>query len=236
MDGRIELALLAIGFSAVVTAWSAPLVDRALPGWRLWQRLALASLITPALYTVFQLVIFGFLGGLPQLFERKALSEVLVGPALRLWACSALCVGALGLLRARSSDQALAGHASHGALVGIFFACCAAIVLPIAMRTWIDTGDIAYSFLLVILLCSVIGTFATVVFGAVALFWQFGGAGLRWAMPAACAYAAYIIIVAFRWHEANAAKPGAWAIFAVSASALFGVLVALTLVRRWERA
>jgi hypothetical protein len=119
----------------------------------------------------------------------------------------------------------------------LFLGCAAAILLPIGMEQWIKTGQIGARLVLTAVACAFFAGNVPVVAVAFGLLYATGAAGLRRLGEGfAAIYALAIASAGLAWHSAVARDAGASAIFAVTASALFGVFTGWMVIRRADRA
>jgi hypothetical protein len=231
-----ELGLFAASFA---TAIGAAFLDRVRPNWALWQRLGLASLAAPLGWMAFQAVILPFILTDPEAhagFVRQwplYLREVVLTPASKLWICGALCSGFLAWRQSRTGDRPFANWIAELDLLHFSGLCAVAILLPLAMEYWIETGQISGVFAFFVLACAFFAGFIPAVVASLLLLRFTGASGLgRFGKPIIGVYALIIAWRGYSWHNLVADQVGASAVVAVEIAALSGVFAGWLAVRR----
>ena len=232
---------VAIGlfFSAWITRLMALLLDAKASGLTVVPKLLLVSTSPPAAYLLFQTALFGALGGLGKMFgTARGRDELLIDPVLFLWFFGALCAALMAIARHRSnpSSPAITSRLSNFLMAAIIGAAAAALLLPIGMSDWIATGRTGPLFIVLAIGAGLAAGFLPIAGLAILLSAKFGAPGLQRALLAAPVVVGAIAIGAFAWHHAVVGQLGAWTIWPVAASALFGVLVGCGIIRQALRA
>jgi hypothetical protein len=239
MQSHLLLWMLGLCTASVATAASARLLDSLKPEWAAWQRFVLASLGTPVAWIGFQAVILPLILTDPEAhagFLRQwplYLREVVLTPASKLWVCGALCSGFLAWRQSRSGDRPFANALAELSLFHFGGLCAVAIVLPLAMEYWIETGRISGTFAFFVIACAFFVGFIPVAVAALLLLRLAGAAGLaRFGKPVIGLYALLIAWRGYAWHNLVAGRAGASAVIAVEVAALVGVFAGWFAVRR----
>jgi hypothetical protein len=223
------LWILGLGTAAAFTAAAAKFLDARFPSRPLWQRLVLASLTLPLAWTAFNLIIFPVVAlSLPDRSRvvrmlPAYLHEVILRPGLNLWICGAICAAFLGYYRHRTASGSETSQGARYLLLTFFFLSSMAVVMPIGMEVWFDTGRVGAKFALAAIdLALLVGAIPVIAVGFT--FLQHSGvAGFRVIHPFAAAYATMIAGSGLLWHRAMASHAGASAVWLLMGAALFGV-------------
>jgi hypothetical protein len=210
-----------------------------LPGWPLGRRLALASLATPTAWIASQALVLAIILPQPSVYTGLMskwplyLQDVLIGIALKLWICGAICAAVLACYRNVARDPQLSQGQARAGLLNIGGALAAAILLPPALDHWIESGQLGGAFVLFVMAWAFLLGGLPIAAAALALLRLAGQAGLRrFGEPIAAIYAAVVAWRGYAWHSAVLGRPGASAVILVEFCAFAGVLTAWFAIRR----
>jgi hypothetical protein len=233
MGTHLLLWTLGIGIAAFFTAAAARLLDQKRSTWPLLRRLVLASLAMPTIYLGCLLAIAAFLAatnkrdraGLLHRFPAY-LREVLLMPALKLWICGAICAAILGYFSGPPGERQLTSRGGRVLLVLISVIALSAIMVPSGLEYWVRTGHMANVFVLFFMAFAFrAGGLPLAIMQMVSLR-RHGLDGLRQMRTFTPGFGVLVAAGGFIWHGSIATRPGAWASWLLTASALAGVLVA----------
>jgi hypothetical protein len=233
MSSHLLLWALGIGMAAYFTALTAGFLDNRRPHWPLFQKLIVASLAMPAIYSGFLLLIALPIATFGASDRDRALAKVpsylheaVLIPALKLWLCGAVSAALLGCFRARSSQGSSTSPFGRLFLTFICVVALSAIIVPMGMHYWIGTGHISPVFLLFFMALAFLTSGLPLAVLQLISLRRHGLEGLRQIRVFFPAFGVLVAAGGYIWHGAIAERPGAWAAWPLTLSALAGVLVA----------
>jgi hypothetical protein len=237
------LPMLGLCTASFFTAVGDRFLARKLPDCPLGRRLALASLAAPAAWIAFQALTLTIILPQPGVYAGLMskwplyLQDVLFGIALKLWICGAICAAVLACYRKVAGDPQVSQRQARVGLLNIGGALAAAILLPLALDYWIETGQLSGAFVLFVMAWAYLLGGLPIAAAALALLRLAGPAGLRrFGEPIAAVYWAVVAWRGYTWHSAVVGRPGASAVILVEFCAFAGVHMAWFAIRRANRA
>src|SRR5690348_3654022 len=179
------LPMLGLCTASFFTAVGDRFLARKLPDCPLGRRLALASLAAPAAWIAFQALTLTIILPQPGVYAGLMskwplyLQDVLFGIALKLWICGAICAAVLACYRKVAGDPQVSQRQAQLGLLNIGGALAAAILLPLALDYWIETGQLSGAFVLFVMAWAYLLGGLPIAAAALALLRLAGPAGLR---------------------------------------------------------